>query len=113
MSDELTSSEKILIHVRSLLKFAKEEENNKLREENKGEYIQKCGNNYKSLITKYPSLFYKIIDDPENFEIERLIQMLNLKQKIDNKEISHKNASEDLGNKYYNEFVKSKIEKKD
>ena len=62
MSDELTSSEKILVHVKSLINFASNEENNKLREESKGEYIQKCGNKYNSLFTKYPTLFYKIID---------------------------------------------------
>ena len=32
--------------------------------------------------------------------------MLNLKNKVDNKEVTHKDASEELGEKYYSEFVK-------
>lgn len=106
MNNELSNSEKILAHVLGLLKYCKEKEQEKLLKKNKPEYVQKCGNKFKSLLNQCPTLFYKIIDNPHTFELNRLIQMLNLKNKVDNKEVTHKDASEELGEKYYSEFVK-------
>ena len=111
MSNETLSSKNILNMVQELISFSKEKSQEKLRKEKKAEYVQLCGNKFNVLLNKCPTLFYKIIDDPNKFELQRLIQMLNLKDKVDNKEITHKNASENLGEKYYNEYVKPNIKK--
>ena len=35
-----------------------------LRHTNRDEYVSKCNTKYEDFFTKYPTLFYKIIDDP-------------------------------------------------
>ena len=60
---------------------------------------------------RYPSLFNVIIDDPKNFDYSRLIHMLNLKNKVDSNETSYENASIKIGQEYYDEFVKTTVDK--
>ena len=65
---------------------------------------------FKEFSLDYPSLFNMIIDDPLNFDMKRLEYMLMMKSKIDNNEMSNEAATKEVGEHYYNEFVKNKIE---
>jgi hypothetical protein len=62
---------------------------------------------------RYPTLFFTIIENPSSFPIYRLDEMLNLKKKIENKEVSEEKISVQLGQKYYNEFVKDTVSELD
>ncbi len=70
-------------------------------------------NNYEKFYENYPSLVNLIIDDPFNFDFKRLVNMLSIKEKVINKEVSYDDASLYVGEKYYNEFVKPKIGEED
>ena len=105
-------AEQILESCKELLKYTKREYINELRLKNYNKYISKCNTKFESFFTRYPTLFYKIIDDPDNFNMDRLIEMLNLKKKIEKNETSHENASKNIGDSYYNEFVKPIIDDK-
>ena len=51
-----------------------------------------------------------IIDDPLNFDMKRLEYMLMMKSKIDN-EMSNEATCKEVGEHYYNEFVKTRLNK--
>ena len=48
-----------------------------------------------------------------NFDFKRLVNMLSIREKVVNKEVSYDDASLYVGEKYYNEFVKPKIGEED
>ena len=67
-------------------------------------------NNYTSFYENYPALVNMIIDDPYNFDFKRLVEMLSIREKIVQKEVSYDDASLYVGEKYYEEFVKPKLD---
>jgi hypothetical protein len=79
------------------------------RAENMDEYKKYCMAKFTNLHMRYPTLFFTIIENPSSFPIYRLDEMLNLKKKIENKEVSEEKISVQLGQKYYNEFVKDTV----
>lgn len=56
----------------------------------------------------YPALITKIIDDPHNFEMKRIIEMLNVREKVVKKDVSYDDASLYMGQRYYDEYIKGK-----
>ena len=58
---------------------------------------------------KYPTLFFSLIENPSTFPLYRLNEMLQLKEKIEKKEITNENASVRVGQQYYDEFVKDTV----
>jgi hypothetical protein len=83
------------------------------RAENMDEYKKYCMEKFTNLHQRYPTLFFTIIENPSSFPIYRLDEMLNLKKKIENKEVSEEKISVQLGQKYYNEFVKDTVSELD
>ena len=83
------------------------------RAENMDEYKKYCMAKFTNLHQRYPTLFFTIIENPSSFPIYRLDEMLNLKKKIENKEVSEEKISVQLGQKYYNEFVKDTVSELD
>jgi hypothetical protein len=98
------------IHV--LINFCLEPENTYMRIHFINEYKQICMKNFSHIHEKYPTLFFKIIEEPSTFPLYRLKELLQYKEKIEKNEMNEKNVSEFLGQKYYNEFVKDNISKK-
>ncbi len=105
----MESSEDIKRQVNELIAFCIKKENTAHRRNNMDEYKQVCMRTYTDFHQKYPTLFFSIIENPTTFPLYRLEEMLSLKRKIETYEISEKNASVHLGNKYFNEFVKDTV----
>ena len=108
-----TKSETILIHVKKLIQHY---EHPSMRERMKTEHqlcVQEAFEKFNEFFVKYPSLAKMISEDPYNFDMDRLLDMLNLKNKVGNKEISYQDASAGLGYKYYDEFVKPTLKSTD
>jgi hypothetical protein len=102
-------SETILIYVKTLIQHYEQPE---IKERMKTEQqlcIQEAFDKYNEFFLKYPSLAKMVSEDPYNFDMDRLLDMLNLKNKVGNKEISYQDASSGLGYKYYDEFVKPNL----
>jgi hypothetical protein len=72
-------------------------------------YKQECMIKFTNFHQRYPTLFFSIIENPSSFPLYRLDEMLNLKKKIDNKQLTEERVSIHLGQKYYNEFVKDTV----
>ena len=107
------SNEKILSLVKGLITYYNKPEIKKAMEENKEECIKKTLEVHGDFFDKYPTLFHMVSNNPYNFEMNRLVEMLNLKTKVTNKEVSYKDASVGLGYKYYDEYVKPTLDKND
>lgn len=95
-----------------LIDFASDEKMQTLKKLSYQEYrlMIDSSDTFKEFSLDYPALFNMIIDDPLNFDINRLKFMLNMKSKIDNNEVSNEDATKEIGEKYYDEFVKNKVE---
>ena len=79
----MLSNSEILDLTKKLLKFLKNEHLMKLKELSYQEYrlILDKEDDFKEFSLNYPSLFNTIIDDPQNFDMNRLVYMLNILQK--------------------------------
>ena len=95
--------------VEDLLKFCLNKENTKKRNADMANYKQDCIREFSEFYERYPTLFFLIVENPSTFPMYRLNELLNIKNLVDNNQISEKNASIALGQKYYNEFVKETV----
>ena len=107
---EFTESEKIILHVKTMIKFVSTDEMKKLKAELPGNCRAIAMEKFEKFFERHPSLFNMIFDDPANFEMSRLVKMLELKDKCDNNEISMETATKDVGQEYFDEFVVPNID---
>lgn len=99
--------------VTELISFCLKKENIIYRRDNIDEYKQLCMRTFTNFHQNYPTLFFSIIENPSSFPLYRLNEMLDIKKKIENNETNEDKASVQLGQKYYNEFVKDTVSELD
>ena len=102
--NNLNDSEKILFHVKSLQKFI--QLNQSLKQSNPDVFQQRLQEKYGNFRERYPTLFQLIVDNSGQFEERRLLEMLRMRERVSNSNISYENASIQIGQKYFDEFVK-------
>ena len=103
------NSKQILEFCDNLYNFVQKSYIAELRATDRSKYVSKCNNKFKEFFERFPTLFYKILDNPESFNKHgrnELLKMLKMKDNIDNNKISHEAASKEIGKKYYNKYVK-------
>lgn len=105
----MENSEIILENAKQLIQFCLKRENTIMRSHNMDEYKQVCMRTFTDIHQKYPTLFFKIVEEPSSFPLYRLEEMLNMKKKIENNESSEEEESKKLGQQYYDEFVKDRL----
>lgn len=103
------SSTTIKNNVQQIISFCLKRENTEFRKKDLAEYKQMCMRQFTSFFEKYPTLFFSIIENPSTFPLYRLDEMLILKSKIESKDIDEHGASVQLGQKYFDEFVKETV----
>jgi hypothetical protein len=108
-----TKSETILIYVTKLLKFFEEPSIKEKMSTEPQSCIHEAFEKFNEFFMQYPTLAKLISEDPYHFDMDRLLKMLNLKNKVANKEVSYKNASTGLGSEYYDEYVKPNLPSND
>ena len=121
------SSEKILRDVNMLMNFLKRDEIRELfdaSEERKSngdltkeatlareKYVKECAKSFETFYYRYTTLFYSIIDNPKTFEMDKLLKYLNLKNRVEvSKDITHKEASEQIGVEQYDKYIKPYVD---
>ncbi len=77
----------------------------KARRENIDNYKQHMMAKYGEFHYNCPTLFFKIIENPTAFPINRLNEMLEMKRRIEENQISNEEADKSMGQKYFNEFA--------
>lgn len=96
----------IMQAVIGLLKLVKTGDMVIMRKTNRPKYIQTIDREYADFHERYPALYGMIIDDPDNFQMNRLIEMLSLKKNVEQDGANYESVSTSLGQKYFDEFVK-------
>lgn len=109
----LLPDNKLLKIVNMILKDATSEEMQQLFNTNSVMYHKKLNDKYQEFSLTYPGLFNTIADNPKSFDIRRLVQMLEMKKRITNQEITQEEASTKIGQQYYDEFAKPLVDKID
>lgn len=75
------------------------------------EYIQFCARTFETFYFRYTSLFYLIVDEPEEFNnngpsMKKLKKFINLKDRVEiTKDVTHKEVSEQIGKEAYEKYV--------
>jgi hypothetical protein len=108
-SYSMESADIIKKQVDDILKFCLNKTNVIFRNKNMDEYKQVCMRQFTNFHQKYPTLFFSIIENPTTFPLYRFNEMIQLKKNIEFNNLSEKDASIQLGQKYYNEFVKETV----
>lgn len=108
---KLISDNKLLTIINDIIKTASTTEMQNLNKFKNVEYRKILTDKYPDFSMDYPALFNKLIDDPTNFEINRLMQMLAQRKKVQNNNMSYEEASSQIGQQYYDEFAKPLIDK--
>lgn len=104
-----TKSETILIYVKKLLAYYEQPEIKEKMKTDSQICVQQAFEKFNDFFIKYPTLAKMISENPYTFDMDRLLDMLNLKNKVSNNEITYKDASAGLGYKYYDEYVKPNL----
>jgi hypothetical protein len=101
-------SMKVVEYVKMMQKILSKEGVKENKKENKPEYMQKCMVQFSWIKDTIPGIFNMLVedlDDPYDFEMNRLIDMLKMKDAIDAKKITSEQASVHIGQKYADEYV--------
>ena len=111
-STQVEKADDIKNRIEELRSYSLKRDITKMRQQNMDNYKQHMMQTFTETHQKYPTLFFKVIEDPSSFSMNRLNELLHLMRRMENNEINHDIASQALGQKYYNEFVDGKINKK-
>lgn len=68
-------------------------------------YRRKLANKYQTFFEKFPSLLMSIIDQGEDFDMNRLNEMLNLMEDIQTGDKNMEDVNKEMGQKYFNNYV--------
>ena len=96
-------------NIEELIHFCVKRVNMILKNDNLDEYKRLMMIKFSHIHQKYPTLFFIVIENPTSFAISRLDEMLNLKKQIENEQTTNEQASVQLGQNYFDEFVKDQI----
>ena len=101
----------IISEVELVRKYIKKPELKKLHKNNYQEYESHLKNKFSNFSEKKPFLFDMAISQ-ENFDFSKLKEFISMLDKVKSGKISNENASKIIGEKYYNQYVKNKVENK-
>ncbi len=106
-------NDKIISFVSRMINFVTKDEMKILSKNNKRLYFAALDEKFAYYHENCPGLFNMIADDPDDFDMLRLQQMLVMKTKVEQQNISYENASKKIGQDYFDEFVEPMVNKLD
>jgi len=109
---EMDKADKIRNDINTLLQFCLRRDMIQLRNVNMDEYKQVCMRTFTDIHQKYPSLFFMAVENPSTFDRRRFEELLSYKKKVEEEHESYEEVSKQLGERYYQEFVKNRISHK-
>ena len=107
----LSKAEKIFKWVKAVIAYATSPDMVELRKKNVGLYRGNVTEKYLPFMEKYPGIFNKILDDPENFEFQRLEAMLKKMHRIETGETDYETENLRIGKQYYQEFLEPQLKR--
>jgi hypothetical protein len=106
------TDEKLIKIIENIISFSTSNDMKEIFHKNNNLYRKTLIDKYPEFSKDCPGLFNTIIDNPKKFDMNRLQYMLNMRNKIKNNEISQTDADKKLGQEYFDEYVKPKIDNK-
>jgi len=104
-------SQLIKEYVEKMLDYLRKESVQELKRTDHPAFFEKMNNKFSHLKEKLPSLFNMLIEgNPDEFEMRRLEDMLYMKDRVNNNQISAERASVQIGQQYFNEYVKPHVD---
>lgn len=100
--DLKVASEEILKRI----KEETEQEMAQIRHKHLAHWLKMLEEGYGEVKERYPTIWGSLIDNPADFSLDRLREMLLMKDLISTGSITHEVASEQIGQRYFDEFVK-------
>lgn len=107
----IMDNNKIRENVKKLINDAKSPTFTVMRNTDFSKYELELKKKHSEFQAVYPALFKKCIENPTGFEYKKLEEMLSYKMSVEREKISYDKASEELGIKYFNEYMKPKLSK--
>ena len=105
----MSKAEKIFKWVKAIIKYASSPDMVELRKNNVGLYRGNVTEKFLAFMEKFPSIFNKILDDPEGFEIPRLEKMLKKMHRIETGQTDYETENLRVGKAYYQEFLEPQL----
>lgn len=105
---EYISNDEILLSVKQMIKLKNNNDVKKKKIINQNDYYKFFVNKFIKLHMNLPTIFNKVLDD-DNFELNRLEEMLAMRKRVDDNKISNFDASVEISQKYTDEFVKKPL----
>jgi hypothetical protein len=109
---QMDRADKIRNDIYGLLQFCLKRDMTQLRNQNMDEYKQVCMRTFTDIHQKYPSLFFMAVENPSSFDRRRFEELLSYKKKVEEEHETYEEVSKQLGERYYEEFVKNRIQRK-
>ncbi len=99
-------------YVDKMITYLKREDIQSLRRSDNQKYFEKTQKKFTQLKELIPALFNMIIDldNPNEFEMDRLDNMLYMRDRIRENQISTESASAQIGQQYFDEYVKPHVD---
>ena len=102
------SNEEILSNVEKMIILKKEKKTKQLKIININEYRKLFVQQFFELHINYPSI-YNMVLEHDNFEMNRLKEMLQMRANVQSNKISNFDASVKISQKYTDEFIKKPL----
>jgi hypothetical protein len=71
---------------------------------------QRIAVKYQTFFEKFPSLLMKVVDDGDDFDMDRLDGMLDLMEQVHNNELDLEETNTRMGQEYFNQYVRPHID---
>ncbi len=105
----LSKAEKIYKWAKAIIDYATSPEMVELHKQNPGLYRGNVTEKFLPFMEKYPGIFNKILDDPKEFELQRLQAMLKKMHRIETGQTDYETENLRVGKAYYQEFLEPQL----
>lgn len=104
-------NKEIFDNVVAIMKYSETDEAKASKKADKNEYMKMMCEKFADFRAMMPMLFMSVAEQGTDFELRRLIDMLERRERIDNKETDVDTESKKIGKEYADEFVAPIVDK--
>ena len=95
--------------VTRMLEYANTTEMKRIRASDYGKYVRMMNEQFTSISQEIPRIFNVIVNNPDNFDISRMIDIFNRRNNINAGNTTYVEENKKVGKDYYKEFVAPKL----
>ena len=106
--EEVVTNKDILKNISEMIRMKKSKDMRKLKITDEAEYTKTFTQKFLNFNMSFPAIYHKVMDD-DDFEIDRLKEMLKMRKEVQKNNISTFDASVKISTKYTDEFIKKPL----